>query len=332
MSEPRPPDPDLAEAIASLGRTIQANPHPEPSAPNKPVTAQIIQLPFWPEPVRGAPNALLRSAFFAAIHSKKRKELGVRIKPGSPKKAVAIIAAQEGDLISYAGDQLNQYDADVFFEALHRARHHPLETECLFTGYSFLKAIGRQVSKREYEDLDDSLTRLRDGRVEIQWRIQRQRYKFVGGLIASYVRDEINKLYKVTFAKQIRDLFADACWTQLEWEERMALKRHPLAQWLHSFYSSHVPGLPLSVAYLHEKTGSPRALLKYFKGDLKKALVTLEKEFGWKATWRDDLLILKRPPTGSQLRHLNRKATRLSKRPPKPKSLTLLGDLFPSNR
>jgi hypothetical protein len=28
-----------------------------------------------------------------------------------------------------------------------------------------------------------------------------QRYKFVGGLIASYIRDENNKLYKVTFAK-----------------------------------------------------------------------------------------------------------------------------------
>jgi hypothetical protein len=43
-------------------------------------------------------------------------KISVRIKPGSPKKAVAMITAQEGDLISYAGDQLNQYDADVFLK------------------------------------------------------------------------------------------------------------------------------------------------------------------------------------------------------------------------
>src|SRR5215472_12535096 len=82
------------------------------------------------------------------------------------------------------------------------------------------------------------------------------------------------------FCERNTALFAPACWTQLEWEERMALKGKPLAQWLHSFYSSHAAPFPLSTAYLHEKTGSTRPLLKNFRTDLKNALATLEKVLG----------------------------------------------------
>lgn len=311
-------DPELGKILQSFGNKIVAraeNETPEPQSSGK-----VIQLPFWADPVRGGPNTLLRSAFFAAIHSAKRKELGERIESGKPKKGVTI-AAQEGIRISYVGDQLNQYDADVFLEALHRARLHPLETHCLFTGYSFLNAIGRAVGKREYEDLDDSLTRLRDGRVEIRCKVNGSSCKFVGGLISSYKREDNSKLHKVTFAKEIIALFAPACWTQLEWEERMALKGKPLAQWLHSFYSTHAAPFPLSAAYLHQKTGSTRPLLKNFRTDLKNALATLEKVLGWKATWDRGLLTLHRPPSASQARHLrDPKRRRLLKI--KPKELT----------
>src|SRR5947209_8094890 len=111
-------------------------------------------------------------------------------------------------------------DADVFFEALHRARQHPLGTECVFRGYDFLKAIGRGAAEPQYEDLNDSLTRLRDGRVEIEWTINGRSLEFVGSLVSHYVRDKHSKLYKVTFAPHIKALFMRACWTQLEWEER----------------------------------------------------------------------------------------------------------------
>jgi hypothetical protein len=295
-------DPELGKILQSFGEKIAARVEdqlPEPNLPTK-----IIQLPFWSDAVRGGPNPILRSALFAAIHSKKRQRLGTQTSPDKEPKGITI-AAQDGIIIKYAGTQLNQYDADVFFEAMHRARLHPLETECLFTGYNFLKAIGRTPNNLNYEDLDNSLTRLRDGRVEIHYKMNGSSHKFVGGLISFYEREDSTKLYKVSFARRIRELFAPACWTQLEWEERMALKGHPIAQWLHSFYSSHVPKpFPLSTAYLHPKTGSARPLLKHFKQDLKKALETLEKELGWKSTWKGDLLSLSRPPSPSQARHL----------------------------
>jgi hypothetical protein len=108
--------------------------------PDPPPEQRAEQLPFWPEPVRGGPNALLRSALFAGIHSKKRQVLGTRSEPTRPLQGVTI-AAQDGITIKFAGDQLNQFDADVFLEALHRARYHPLETECLFRGHDFLKGL-----------------------------------------------------------------------------------------------------------------------------------------------------------------------------------------------
>src|SRR5271170_7149137 len=162
-----------------------------PAAPpvETPRNGPPVQLPFWPEPVRGGPNAILRSALFAGIHSKKRETIGTQTKPEKPLQAVTL-AAQDGITVKFAGRQLNQYDADVFFEALHRARHHPLETECLFTGYSFLKGIGRATNDLCYEDLDDSLTRLRDGRVEIHWTMYGKPLKFVGSLVSEYVREE----------------------------------------------------------------------------------------------------------------------------------------------
>jgi len=261
---------------------------------------------MWPEPVRGGPNALLRSALFAGIHSKKRETIGTT--PATPEEEPegVILASQDGVIVKFAGRQLNQYDADVFFEALHRARHHPLETECFFRGYDFLKAIGRSDGKREYQDLHQSLTRLRNGNLVVEWSINGRRYEFNGSLVASYVREKTNKLYKVTFAKEVKKLFAPACWTQLELEERQALQGQPLAQWLHSYYSTHAAPYPVSSTFLHQKTGSKRALLKNFRTDLKAALAALESVLGWQTVWKGDVVTVTRPPSNSQAKHLKK--------------------------
>ncbi len=39
--------------------------------------ARVIQLPLWPEAVRGVPNSVLRSALFGAIKRGRRAYLGV---------------------------------------------------------------------------------------------------------------------------------------------------------------------------------------------------------------------------------------------------------------
>ena len=75
MADPKPKaDTELDRALASFRATVEANSskHQPPAAP-KP--AKVVQLPLWPEPVRGAPNSFLRSALFAAIQGKTRRRL-----------------------------------------------------------------------------------------------------------------------------------------------------------------------------------------------------------------------------------------------------------------
>ena len=82
--------------------------------------AQVIQLPLWPEPKRGAPNAVLRGALFAAVHKDRRymdREL---------------LTAQDGIMVRFTGKQLDQSDLDVWEQVLHLARPQALGTEVLF--------------------------------------------------------------------------------------------------------------------------------------------------------------------------------------------------------
>ena len=261
------------------------------------------QLPMWPDAVRGGPNVLLRSAFFAGIKSGKRQTLGIQISPDREPEGVEI-AAQDGISIKYAGTQLNQYDADVFFEVLHLSRRSPLGTDALFTGASFLAAIGRSRNNLNYEDLDNSLRRLKRGVVDVSWNIGARRYVYCGSLIASYTRETESKIYRITLSPEISTLFAPASWTQIEWEERRTLMGKPLAQWLHSYFCTHARPYPVTVNFLKEKTGSPTKLLKHFKVELRTALQTMTDSIGWSVEWDGDLVKVSRPPTDSQARHL----------------------------
>lgn len=262
-------------------------------------------LPMWPDSFRGGPNVLLRSALFAAIASRKRRFIGIQTSPEKEPEGV-LLASPEGQSIKFAGTQLNQYDADVFFELLHRSRRTALGSEALFTGASFLGAIGRSRNNLNYEDLDDSLRRLKRGTLDVAWRIGPKPYVYTGSLIANFTRQTEDKLYRVSLDPDVSTLFADACWTQIEWDQRLELKGKPLAQWLHSYYSTHAKPFPVTAAFLKEKTGSPTKQLKHFKVELRAAFEAVSHITGWTVEWSGDLVKVSRPPTGSQARHLER--------------------------
>ena len=110
------------------GKAAQEEPRPP---------AKVIQLPLWPESKRGAINAVLRSALFAAVQGKGRVALDREL-----------VAAQQGIEIRLTGWQLSQSDLDVWEQALHLARTQALGTQCHFTERGFLKALGRQPGAR----------------------------------------------------------------------------------------------------------------------------------------------------------------------------------------
>ncbi len=294
---PRDPgNPELHAQTESLRRYLEARPN---SLPSREPRTFPVQLQIWPDPARGSPNSFLRSALFAAIQSEHRQMLG---EPATPhRKAQGIsITAQKGLTIEYAGPQLDQFDLDVWLQAIHLVRRYALETRCSFTGNAFLKAIGRKNSAREYEDLNQSLDRLTGGTVVIKYGP----ITFTGHLISWHRRDEQSKAYQISFAEDVLKLFRPAAWTAIQWEERRALKGQALVLWLHGYYSSHAAPYPVSVRYLHMLSGSRNRSPKSFKQKLKKAFAILQEVLGWQGTWNGDLVTVTRQPSASQARHL----------------------------
>ena len=116
----------------------------------------VVQLPLWPEPKRGAPNSFIRSALFAAIQSKDRQYM-----------KEALLASQDGIVIKYTGEQLNQSDLDVWETIVHLAREQPLGTFCSFTAHGLLKALGLPTGNSQHKQLHSTIIRLTACAVEV---------------------------------------------------------------------------------------------------------------------------------------------------------------------
>ena len=257
---------------------------------HRPAPAKVIQLPLWPESKRGAPNAVLRAALFAAVQGKGRRYMDREV-----------LAAQRGVTVRFTGMQLDQSDLDVWEQALHLARTQALGTKCYFTARGFLKALTRQASGQNLEWLKSSLARLAGAVVEIS----DGRRTYFGTLIERGVRDEETGRYVVEINPDLAAFYGRSQWTQIDWEQRQLLRSKPLALWLHGFYASHAAPHALTVEYLHKLSGSQTKQLKHFKQNLAQALQALEAAGAIQGfTIQDNLVHVQTMPSKSQQRHL----------------------------
>lgn len=298
---------ELAEVLGRIQQHIrrdeatQTQTAPRSPAPLPPrQTAQVIQLPLWPEPTRGAPNSFLRSALFAAIQGKTRRYMKGEF-----------LAAQKGVSVSFTGMQLDQSDLDVWQQAADIAKVHPLGNVCHFRANSFLKSIGRSNGKANYKWLHEAINRLIACAVEIRCGSK----VFSGSLIHECLRDEETGIYKLTLSPALIKLFGANDWTALERQQREGLKGKPLALWLHGFYASHAAPFPLKVETLQELSGSTTQRPRRFKEALKAAFADLEAVTGRKATIDGDLVSVDSQPTKAQAKHLATKPRKTKKQP-----------------
>ena len=272
----------IQQGIEARGQRAQANPQ----------SAKIVQLPLWPEPARGVPNSALRGALFAAIQGKDRQALKREL-----------LAVQSGVEIRFTGWQLDQSDLDVWEQALHLARQHPLGTRCEFSANGFLKALGRRTGKSDHEWLKDVFARLAGAVAEIM----HDRKTYFGPLIEGGVRDEITRRYVLEINPQLARLYA-AGWTACDWAQRQQLRGKPLALWLHGFYASHADPHPLKLETLHHLSGSRNKQAAGFKRYLKAALADLQttgaiRDF---EISKDGRVTVDRTPSRSQQKHLRK--------------------------
>lgn len=264
----------------------------------KPAAASPVQLPLWPDVMRGVPNGFLRSALFGAIGKGPRRYLEREE-----------MAAVETLALSYTGLRLDQGDLDVWETVLHAVRQQGLGTRCRLTSYALLKLMGKTDTGKNRETLHTRLDRLRANAVTIKTG----RYTYIGGLLAWAAKDEETQEWVIEVDAQMRPLFDGDQFTQIEWAIRRALDGQPLAQWLHGFYSSHAKPYPMKVATLHKLCGSETEHVWHFREKLRKSLDAVAEAstahgqpFSY-AIGEDDLVHVERKPTRSQRRHLTRK-------------------------
>jgi len=280
--DPTQRTPAALDRFAALGRG-QAD--TEPRGP-----AKVIQLPLWPEAKRGAPNAVLRGALFAAVQGKGRIVMD-RV----------FLAAQDGIAVRYTGVQLTQSDLDVWEQALHLARTQALGSACYFTVRGFLKALGRRPGKSGLDWLESVFSRL--SATDVQIRYEGRTY--FGSLIEEGMREEETGRYVVVINPKLAKFFGPTRWTQIDWEQRQRLRGKPLALWLHGFYASHAAPHALTVEYLHKLSGSQTKRLRKFKENLTQALRDLEAISAIEAfEIVGDLVHVRTVPSKSQQKHL----------------------------
>lgn len=263
--------------------------HPGPAAE----PAKNVQITIWPEAVRGVPNSILRCALFGAVRRGKRAYM-----QGVP------LAAVDGVTVLFTGPRLDQSDLDVWEQCMHLARTGGLGTRIQFAAHGFLKTIGKNTSGANHEWLRNAFRRLASSVVEIK----DGKKAYFGPMIHHGTRDDENGHYCIEINPAIASLYGKDGWSQVEWEERLALKRQPLAQWLHGFYTTHAKPFPYKVETIHQLCGSEAKQMKHFRAELGEALGKLEEATGWTCEIDgEDLVCVTKTPTGSQGRHLIRK-------------------------
>jgi hypothetical protein len=230
------------------------------------------QLPLWPELTRGVPNGVLRSALFGAIRRGKRRYM--------ERESIACL---KGISILYSGPRLDQSDLDVWQGALHLAQLTRLGERIEFTEKGFLRLIdrggegGKNIGKSDREWLRKVFARLSATTVEIK----QGPYVYAGSLVDKYFRDEHSGKYIMILDPSLKVIFHQDGWTQIDWGIRHALRGHPLAQWLHGFYSTHAIPYPYKIETLHQLCGSETG----------KGLMTEAERHKAILGWRDDSLV-----------------------------------------
>ncbi|MFA7174924.1 MAG: plasmid replication initiator TrfA [Kiritimatiellia bacterium] len=282
------------QAKAEARQSVTHEPATEPEPVQASARAKVVQLPLWANETRGVPNAVLRSALFGAIKRGRRAFMQRVAK-----------ASVDGLTVLQTGPQLDQSDLDVWEQCMHLAKDQGLGTRIEFTAHSFLKSIDRTTGKSQHEWLKGAFARLASSVVEIK----DGKRAYFGAMIHHGTRDDDSGRYVIEINPAIAKLYGSDGWTAVEREQRLALKKQPLAQWLHGFYSTHASPYAFKIETLHKLCGSETSELRSFTQTLKKSLAAVCAETGW--TWNIDesgLVHVKKLAIGTQKRHLARKA------------------------
>ena len=214
-----------------------------------------LMLPSCPSGKRATPSAFLRSALFSATQSKDRRQLKEEV-----------MASQSGISIIYTGEQLNQEDLTLWETLVHLSKKTPLGNVSEFTAYSILTAMGLSTGSSDQAALNKGITRLIACSVKIS-------FDGIGAYETSLISSSESTVmgrYAVRLDRALIRLYKDNTW--IDWDQRIKLRRKPLAQALHGYYSSHKSPFPIKLETIRDITGSKNKQIAGFKRQVVAAL------------------------------------------------------------
>ena len=300
MSKPELLDPDLSKALHRFKDGLEARAAKDAAEPQPP--AKIVQFPL-PFPAETPPvcNVIARSALFAAIKSKDRRQM---------KKE--IVASQGGVEISFSGEQLNQDDHDNFMQLVKLASGRPLGQTVVVPANVILRTLGRSTGKSQHEQLRADMDRLVTGTVTIR----ANGLEYFGHLVDDALQDTREPVHKRHWAYRLNPrlvtLFAPNRYTLNNWQTRQQLGQKDLARWLQLWLETNAQNFATRVETIRARCGSTNGSLRSFRQQLREALNGL-KAVGVIHNWAidgGDLVHIDRTPSDSQRGHVRKKNAR----------------------
>ncbi|OWJ57812.1 plasmid replication initiator TrfA [Paraburkholderia caledonica] len=185
-----------------------------------------------------------------------------------------------------AGHQLDQGDADVFYELLRRVFASECEMQresrVCFNRAELLKALGRSSGGKTRKLLDESLDRL--FRAEFEFSVPGL---FTGKsrlILKMHRRDKESTAvfdFDVLLDVELAKLFDRKQWALLRQSQRQLLEGNPLARGLHAFYSTLVSPYPMYPETLKQLMGRQTMQESKWRAALLTALDKLKRATGW---------------------------------------------------
>lgn len=223
--------------------------------------AKVFQLGFWSDEQRALPTDFIACALFSAIQGKDKTYLrGEQI------------ACINGYTVTFTGKRLTQVHADVLMGAAQLARGHAEGHIARFRARQFLRLIGRHTGKSQRE----SLQQLIDDVIATSVRVTDPDGKasFSGSLLvrAADVEDGDDAVFAVEISRELCKAFTSG-FAKVNFEQRKALMKQPLALWLQLYVSKFHK--PVAVSELRRLSGSTTRRLTDFRKHLRVALDVL---------------------------------------------------------
>lgn len=202
--------PSLAARLAGAeARNAAFRESPEP---------QQMFLPGLAPELRAMPNHVARSSLFAPVAR------GRKIHHDQ-----AVLVSRADATITYTGRQLDEVQADVWMHLVFEAKDAPLGQSVVINRATFLRAIGRTTSGRDYAWLRLTMITFTAATLVIEThRPDGERKYLVGDLkafhmLAGFDYDADSQTYTFTIDPRWKKLFGGREYALIDWEKRLEI-------------------------------------------------------------------------------------------------------------